>query len=143
MRYLHTLIGVSAIAALGACASTGGSSGPAFGNDTDCFFARTVSDWRALDNRNLIVFTGRRNPYHVQLSTPATQLRSQETIAFTDRAGRICPYGGDSVVIGGMLPDRITISSIRRLSEGELEDVYLQFGIRRPEIIETPEESDQ
>jgi hypothetical protein len=39
------------------------------------------------------------------------------------------------------MPDRISIASIRRLTEGELEEVYLQFGVSRPEIIETPEES--
>ena len=76
MRIIHALAGISAILALGACASTGGNetefaSDSAFGSDNDCFFARAVSDWRALDNRNLIVFTGRRSPYHVELSTPS------------------------------------------------------------------------
>jgi hypothetical protein len=146
MRISHALFGVSAILALGACASTGGSeaefgSEPAFGSDNDCFLARLVSDWRPLDNRNLIVFAGRRNPYHVQLSRPTTRLRFQDAIAFTDRDGRICPYGGDAIVINGVMPDRITIASIRRLSEGDLENVYMQFGVRRPEIIETPEDS--
>ena len=145
MRIIHALAGISAILTLGACASTGGNeaefaSNPAFGSENDCFFARAVSDWRALDNRNLLVFTGRRSPYHVELSTPSRNLRSQETIAFSDRNGRICPFGGDAVIVGGPFPDRLTISSIRRLSEGELEDVYLQFGVTRPEIIETSED---
>lgn len=140
MRILHALLSLPAILTLGACASTGTGSGPAFASDNDCFFARSVSDWRPLDNRNLIVFTSRRNPYHVQLSAPTTRLRSQDTIGFMDRDGRICPYGGDAIVINGIMPDRITIASIRRLDEGTLEEVYLQFGIRRPEIIETPGE---
>lgn len=142
MRFLHALLGLSGILALGACASTGGGEGT-FASANDCFFTRSISDWRPLDNRNLIVFTGRRSPYHVQLSTPTPRLRFQDAIAFTDRDGRICPYGGDAIVINGMMPDRITIASIRRLSEGELEDVYLQFGVRRPEIIETPEVTGQ
>lgn len=146
MRIIHALAGIAAILTLGACASTGGNEAelagaPAFGSDNDCFFARAVSDWRALDDRNLIVFTGRRSPYHVELSSSSTRLRSQETIAFSDRSGRICPFGGDAVIMGGPFPERLTISSIRRLSEGELEEVYLQFGIRRPEIIETSEDS--
>lgn len=148
MRIFHALVGVTAILALGACASTGRNEaefagGPALGSDTDCFFARSVSDWRRLDNRNLIVFTGRRNPYHVQLSMRSMNMRSQESIAFSDRDGRICPYGGDSIIFGGSMPERISISSIRRLDEGSLEDVYRQFGIARPEIVETPEGSIQ
>ncbi|MDH3419908.1 MAG: DUF6491 family protein, partial [Gammaproteobacteria bacterium] len=139
MRTLNFVSGVIAALALTGCASTGGSDAAigreaTFASDNDCFLARLVSDWRPLDNRNLLVFTGRRNPYHVQLSMPSTRLRAQDTIAFTDRDGRICPYGGDAVVINGFMPDRITIASIRRLSEGELEEVYLQFGIRRPAI---------
>ncbi len=76
----------------------------------------------------------------MELSRRSTRLRFQETIAFSDRDGRICPYGGDAIVLSGMMPEQITISSIRRLDEGQLEDVYRQFGIRLPEIIETPED---
>ena len=141
MRILHALLGLSAVLTLSACATTETSPGPAFGSDNDCIFARSVSDWRPLDNRNLIVFAGRRNPYHVQLSRASTRLRFSDQIAFTDRDGRVCPFGGDSIVINGAMPDQISISSIRRLTEGGLEEVYLQFGISRPEIIETPEES--
>ena len=140
MRRLNLASGLVAPLALTACAAPGGNR-TAFGSDNDCFLARAVSDWRPLDNRNLIVFTGRRNPYHVELSMPSTRLRFQDAIAFTDRDGRICPYGGDAIVINGMMPNRITIASIRQLSEGELEEVYAQFGVRRPEIIETPEDS--
>ena len=143
MRISNALLGLSSILALSACASTGSSTGPAFASDNDCFFAAAVSNWRALDDRNLIVWAGRRNPHHVQLSMRSTNLRSQETIAFADRDGRICAYGGDAIIINGMMPDQISIASVRRLSEGELEEVYIQFGIRRPEIIETPEDSVQ
>ncbi len=139
MRTLNLASGLLATLALTACA-TPGENQAAFGSDNDCFLARIVTDWRPLDSRNLIVFTGRRAPYHVELSRESTNLRFRDRIAFTDRDGRICPFGGDSIVINGAMPDRISISSIRRLSEGELEDVYLQFGIRRPEIIETPED---
>ncbi len=141
MRTLNIVSGLVATLALTACATQGqGGNQATFGSDNDCFFARAVSDWRALDNRNLLVFTGRRSPYHVELSSPSMRLRSQETIAFSDRSGRICPFGGDAVIVGGPFPERLTISSIRRLSEGELEEVYLQFGVRRPEIIETSED---
>ncbi len=138
MRTLTIISGLIATLALSACATSGGNAGT-FASDNDCFLARVVSDWRPLDNRNLLVFTGRRTAYHVQLSMPTTGLRARDTIAFLDRDGRICPYGGDAIVVNDVMQNRITIASIRRLNEGALEDVYRQFGISRPEIIETPE----
>lgn len=140
MRALTAMTGFVATLALSACATSGGNAGT-FASDNDCFFARSMSDWRPLDNRNLLVFTGRRTAYHVQLSMPTTALRARDTIAFLDRDGRICPYGGDAIVVNDFMQNRITIASIRRLNEGTLEDVYRQFGISRPEIIETPEGS--
>ena len=130
--------------AIAGCASTSGSGREeaAFSSYNDCFFARSVTDWRPLDNRNLVVFAGARRAYHVELSMRSMSLRYQDQIAFTDRDGRICPYGGDSIVVNGALPDRISISSIRRLTESQLTDLYLAYGIRVPEIIETPEPAD-
>ena len=129
---------------IGACASTSGSgrTGEAFESYNDCFFARSVTDWRPLDNRNLIVFAGARRAYHVQLSMLSMSLRYQDQIAFTDRDGRICPYGGDSIVVNGALRDRISIASIRRLTESQLTDLYRAYGISVPEIIESPEPVD-
>jgi hypothetical protein len=125
--------------ALSACAAAGGSSTASrttFESYDDCFFARTLSDWRPLDPRNLLVFAAGRQPYHVQLATPSRSLNFEDAIGFYDRDGRICPYGGDAVVVNGLIPDRIPIASIRRLSEGELEALYAEFGIRRPAVID-------
>lgn len=123
------------------CASmqSGSSGSTAFLSYDDCFVARTMTDWRPLDNRNLVVFTGARRAYHIQLSTPSMGLRFDDTIAFTDRDGRICPYGGDAIVINGLMPDRISIASIRRLDEGQLEDLYRSYNIAGPAIVEAPE----
>ena len=138
MNAARVLAIASAMALVSGCASTG-SGGAAFLSYDDCFFARSMTDWRPLDNRNLIVFTGARRAYHIQLATPSTSLRFEDTIAFTDRDGRICPYGGDSIVINGLMPDRIPIASIRRMDEGQLEDLYRSYNIAGPEIIEAPE----
>lgn len=137
MRKLATLLGLSAVLAAGGCASTGGG-GTAYQSYNDCIFARTITDWRPLDNMNLVVFSGIRQAYHVQLTMRSMSLRFEDMIAFTDRDGRICPYGGDSVVVNGALRERIPIASIRRLTEGQLEELYRSYGISEPEVIEAP-----
>jgi hypothetical protein len=140
MQGIRLFVAALAATLAGACASTQSSSGgsSAFLNYDDCFFARSMTDWRPLDNRNLVVFTGARRAYHVQLATPSMGLRFDDTIAFTDRDGRICPYGGDSIVINGLVPDRIPIASIRQLDEGQLEMLYRSYNIAGPEVIEAP-----
>ena len=146
MRSLIALLGIAVALSVGACASTASSTsagGTAFQNFNDCFFANTITDWRPLDNMNLVVFTGRRQPYHVQLAMRSMSLRFEDRIAFTDRDGRICPFGGDSIVVNGALRERIPIASIRRLTEGQLEDLYRSNGIVGPEVIETPEGSEE
>lgn len=139
---IRLIVSAGALCVLAACATTSENQGSAFSNFNDCIFARSISDWRPLDRRNLIVFAGRRNPYHVQLSRQSMRLSFQQQLGFYDRDGRICPFGGDAVVIDGAIPERITISSIRRLSGEQLTEVYMQFGIERPEIITAPPNDD-
>jgi hypothetical protein len=146
MRSLTALLGVAAALSVSACASTASgvsSSRTGFLTYDDCFFSNSVTDWRPLDNMNLVVFTGARRPYHVQLSMRSMSLRYEDTIAFTDRDGRICPFGGDSIVVNGAMPDRIPIASIRRLTETQLEDLYRSYNIIGPEIIEAPADSEE
>ncbi len=115
-----------------------------------CFYANSVSDWKPLDNENLIIFAPGRRAHHVQLVRPSFNLRSTIGISFSDRDGRICPYGGDAIVIGGgVTPERINIRSIKRISDGELVYLYDQFDITRPtdepyteEVPETEPNSD-
>jgi hypothetical protein len=141
MRILTSWLGIAAALTTGACASTTGSGvdgRTTYQSYDDCIFARAITDWRPLDNMNLVVFTGRRQAYHVQLTMRSTSLRFEDRLAFTDRDGRICPYGGDSIVVNGMMPDRIPIASIRRLTETQLVDLYRSYGIGVPEIVDTP-----
>ncbi len=56
-------------------------------------------------------------------------------ISFYDRDGRLCPYGGDAVIIDGAFPERVPIRGITRLSESDLEVLYADFGISRPAIV--------
>ena len=102
----------------------------------DCFFARTLRDWRPLDNEHLILFANGRKPYLVELTTPAFGLSFEYKIGVFDRDGRICPYGGDSIIVEGPVRDRIPIRSIRRLSDTEFDEVLVEYGVKPPVIVD-------
>ena len=129
----------AALSLLSACAGTATTSGAARPTYDDCFFASTLHDWRPLDDENLILFAGGRRPYQVELVRPAMGLSYDVMIGVYDRDGRICPYGGDAIVIDGLIPDRILIRSVRRLTDEQLDEVYVEFGIRAPAVIEAEE----
>ena len=62
-------------------------------------------------------------------------------IGVYDRDGNVCPYGGDAIVIRGIMPDTIGIRSMRRIDTDELEQLYINFGILDPAAVEvTPVE---
>ena len=127
-----------AAAALSACASIDETSSEARTTFDDCFFAGTLRDWRPLDNSNLILFASGRRPYHVELMRPAAGLSFNVSIGVYDRDGRVCPYGGDAIIVdGGFMPERIAIRSMRQLTDEELDAVYIQFGIRPPAVVES------
>lgn len=118
-----------------ACATT--PSEPSAARNDDCMFAVGLRDWRPLDNQNLILFESGRRAYHVELFRPASGLRSDIMIGVYDRDGRICPYGGDAIIVDSGIPDRIPIRSMRRLSEDELDELYVQFGVEPPAVVNT------
>ena len=119
-----------------ACATTPTADAPPpTARSNDCMFASTLRDWRPLDNENLILFALGRRPYHVELSWPAFGLTHDFMIGVYDRDGRICPYGGDAIIVEGPMPQRIPIRSIRQLDEQQLDAVYAQFGIHPPAIV--------
>jgi hypothetical protein len=139
MLRIYSLMSLLCVWLLSACAAAPSSSEAAFGQSTDCIFARSITDWRPLDDGNLILFAGRQRPYHVELTRRAFDLTRDDDIGLYDRDGRICPYGGDAVVVNGAIPERVTIASIRALDEGELQALYESYGIRPPVIIEATE----
>jgi hypothetical protein len=124
------------------CAATGAAPNAASTTYNDCIFARTLSDWRPLDNRNLILFGNGRRPYLVELVQPVPDLNFDVAIGVYDRDGSICPFGGDAIIVrGGGIPQSVSIRSMRRLTDEELDAVYVQFGIRPPEVVDvTPVE---
>lgn len=102
--------------------------------DASCFFARNLRDFRVLDNRTLVVWaSSRRCPYVVELSRPCGGIRFANTLAFDSRDSYICSYGGDAVLVreGGGL-ERCSIVDLRRISEKELEGLYVEYGLTDP-----------
>ena len=94
-----------------------------------CIFFRTLHDWKPLNRYNLIVWApSRKHPYHIQLDRPCQNLRFAHTIGFTSNDGRLCSYGGDSILVtsGGGLPDRCPIGSITKLDDEGLARLLAQ-----------------
>ena len=95
----------------------------------ECIFFRTLYDWKPLNRYNLIVWApSRKHPYHLQLDRPCLNLRFAHTIVFTSNNGRLCGFGGDSILVtsGGGIPDRCPIGSITKLDEEGLERLLAQ-----------------
>lgn len=134
------MLTIAALGLLSACAATGPASESTERTTyNDCFFASSLRDWRPLDDRNLILFANGRRPYHVELVRPAFGLSYDFMIGVYDRDGRICPFGGDAVIVDGPMPERITIRSIRELTDAELEAVLVEFGIEPPPVVDEAE----
>ena len=100
-------------------------------DDNACVFSGTISDWRALDDRNLVIWApSRRNAYHVTLGFPLTNLKSEEDLLIIDNNGdgRLCGYGMDQIVIsGGAFAEKSTITGMTRLDESGLVALGEQF----------------
>jgi hypothetical protein len=117
-RLLLTVAVTTALttAVLGAAAKTIEGSG---GND--CVFSRTIDNWTALDDRNLIIWAPRRHAYLVELSFPLHSLRYTVDVGIVDRNhdGRICGFGTDRVFVPGnpTFPEDSTILSMTRLND--------------------------
>lgn len=133
--YSHIRLGVAATAALLAACATTTTDERARARSDDCMFAVSLRDWRPLDNENLILFQSGRRAFHVELFRPAIGLTRDIMIGVYDRDGRICT--GDAIIVDGVMPDRIPIRSMRRLSEGQLDALYVEFGITPPPVIST------
>jgi hypothetical protein len=115
---------ICACFALGACATEVAPESRIPSGGDDCFWANSIYDWRALNDQTLIVWSpSRRCPYRVDLARRCDGLRFAEDLGFQDRDGRICPYGGDAVIVPGPTADRCSIASVRRLSAEELEQL--------------------
>jgi hypothetical protein len=128
------LVGVSASVAAQTAKPARKAAAP---THSDCMFARSLRDWRPLDDEHLLLFGPGHTAYLVELVRPAMGLSFNISIGVYDRDGNICPYGGDGIVVEGPIPERISIRSMQRLDDAELDEVYVRFGIRPPAVVKT------
>lgn len=135
---LFGLMSLAVLATLSACA-TGASDGENLsssggGSPSDCILGGSVRNYTALDNQNLILYGPGNRPYHVVLASRAINLETEFTIGVYDRdaafggISRICPYGGDAVIVDGPIRERILIRSIERIDDSRVEALKVRFG---------------
>ena len=97
-------------------------------------FSRSVRDFTALDNQNLIIYAPRSRPHHVVLTTPTLSLESEFAIGVRDGDGdgRICSFGRDRIIIDGVLVEEVQIRSIEQIDELDVEALRIEFGLDEP-----------
>lgn len=117
------------IAFSSACAGSGGIARTGGALPSDCIINRGVRDFETLDNRNLILHGPGSRAYHVVLTTPAIDLSREIRIGVLDNDGRICPYGGDAIIIDGVIREQIPIRSIEALDPADVEALKVEFGL--------------
>jgi hypothetical protein len=109
------------------CAGTPTTAGDraAAVDKTDCVRTSLVSDWDALDERNLLVYESGRRPYHVELSQSCFGLDFATMIAFYDRSGdgRICGYGFDRLVVDRTIPENCSVAAVDELTDEQAEEL--------------------
>jgi hypothetical protein len=95
--------------------------------ETDCMRTSLISDWDALDERNLVVYEGRR-PFHVELTQTCFGVDFANMIAFYDRGvdERICGFGRDRVIVDRTIPEGCGIAAVDELTDQQAEDLKLR-----------------
>ena len=106
---------------------------------SDCISIRTIRDYTALDDKNLLIWASGRRPYFVSLFSRAFGLRSSFQLGTQSRDDRLCPYGGDALVFGAAGRDIVRIASIRRISKDEADWLLVRFGKKDPAEDQAPE----
>jgi hypothetical protein len=124
---LRSILALVPASLAAACAGT--STSPQTGDraaaerETDCLRTSLVTDWDALDERNLIVYESGRRPYHVELAQTCFGLDFANMIALYDRSNdeRICGYGLDRVVVDQTIPDSCSVAAVDELTDEQAE----------------------
>jgi len=105
---------------------------------SDCISIRTIRDYTALDDKNLLIWASAKRPYFVRLFSPAWGLKTSFQLGTVSRDDRLCPYGGDQLVFGSSGRDTARIASIRRISPEEADWLLVRFGKKDPAEEQAP-----
>ena len=136
--YLKQLIIVIFLSALVACAGTDERSDGEANRRHDCIHEPSIRGYKVLDEQNLIVEGSGRRSYHVVLWRRAHGISSSWGIGFKSPSSMICGGNSEIVFRGHFDGESIRITSIRRLTPEEEEDLLIRFGKKEPEIKNTP-----
>ena len=124
-----------------ACASSESSTSTASSSEvsgrSDCISQSSIRDYKVLDDANLIVTEGVSRTYHVELMRRAHGLRFSQAIGFDSTTGRICGRFDELLYDSSLGMDRVPITSVRRLSPEQEEELLIRFGIKEPEQEQT------
>jgi hypothetical protein len=105
---------------------------------SDCISIRTIRDYTALDDKNLLIWASAKRPYFVRLFSPTWGLKTSFQLGTVSRDDRLCPYGGDALVFDSAGRDTARIASIRRVSPEEADWLLVRFGKKDPAEDQTP-----
>ena len=106
-------------------------------NGSDCISVRTIRDYTALDEQNLLIRGAGKRTYLVTLQHRTFELRSSFGLGFTTRDDRLCPYGGDSIVFNGLSRESVGIRAITEVSREQAEQLMIHFGKKQPDEQQT------
>ena len=108
--------------------------------NSDCIRINRIRDnYEFIDYNNMVVWTGRRNPYHVELSRGCQFTRDVAFMAeltFHGRAGLLCGGAGEFVMIRDPIPrrtrrtlleDRCRIRNVTALGEEGLYELMIEL----------------
>ncbi len=112
----------------------------------ECVFVRNITNWRVLDNRNVVFFTANaRRAYLAELGAPASDLTHAFKVAFIDRDrdGQLCGRRLDKVrAVGSPVSQPATIMGLTRLDETGLQELEARYDVKltRKQDREAPEQ---
>ena len=107
-------------------------------NGSDCILIRTIRDYTPLSRDSLLIHASGKRSYFVRLFTPSFGLNSSFQLATKSRDDRLCPYGGDSIIVDRTAWGEARIQSISRVNPDQVEQILIHYGKIEPGDTEDP-----
>lgn len=127
-KQLIILLFSSSILALSAAETSDSRDHPDLDfNGSDCIWIRSIRDYKPLDDRSLLIWSGSR-PYYVRLVTRSRGMRSAFGMSVDSRDDRLCPYGGDGLNFGGFTESTARVLAISRITKDQAEELLFRYG---------------
>ncbi len=105
---------------------------------SDCISIRLIRDYTPLSRDSLLIHASGKRSYYVRLLTPNFGLKSSFQLATRSRDDRLCPYGGDAIIVDSMPGGEARIQSISRVTPDQVEQLLIRYGKKEPGDTEDP-----